>query len=307
MLIAYIDCYAGLSGESLLDALVSAGLPRTQISSAFVDLSSVPDKDSSLLASFDHAIGASALPPLVKQVTRAVLARLRDAEASVYASSLQSVFRVTGLRSWDLTELSALAGVVYGLSLLGVDRVVCSPLRVGGGSVEAHAGLTPALSPIAAELLRAGSVPIYGSDQTEELVTPIGAALVATLATRFGPLPAMKIHSIGYGIEQTPGSGLYITSLDGRLCTPSRQTRIFVGEALGAEVAPATSPVDTASMHMATTAATAETGRATHAEATPSTTMTQPTTQPPNPYVDSLGDWIAISIRGHQESGRQRL
>ena len=44
MLIAYIDCYAGLSGESLLDALVSAGLPRTQISSAFVDLSSVPDK-----------------------------------------------------------------------------------------------------------------------------------------------------------------------------------------------------------------------------------------------------------------------
>lgn len=307
MLIAYIDCYAGLSGESLLDALVSAGLPRTQISTAFVDLSGVPDKDSSLLASFDHAISVSALPPLVKQVTRAVLARLREAEASVYASSMQSVFRVTGLWSWDLTELSALAGVVYGLSLLGVDRVVCSPLRVDGGSVEARAGLMPALSPIAAELLRAGSVPIYGSDQTEELVTPIGAALVATLATQFGPLPAMKIHSIGYSIEKTPGGGLYVTSLDGRLCTPSRQTRIFVGEALGGEIVPATSSVNTASMYMAAAAATAESGRATHVEAAPAGTMTQPTTQPPNPYVDSLSDWIAISIRGHQESGRQRL
>ncbi len=307
MLIAYIDCYAGLSGESLLDALVSAGLPRTQLSTAFVDLSGVPDKDSSLLASFDHAISASALPPLVKQVTRAVLARLREAEASVYASSMQSVFRVTGLRSWDLTELSALAGVVYGLSLLGVDRVVCSPLRVGGGSVEADARVTPALSPIAAELLRVGSVPIYGSDQTEELVTPIGAALVATLATQFGPLPAMKIHSIGYGIEQTPSSGLYVTSLDGRLCTPSRQIRIFVGEALDAHLAPASPPLDTASMQLATAATTAETGRAAHVEAAPAATLTQPTGQPPNPYVDSLSDWIAISIRGHQESGRQRL
>ncbi len=307
MLIAYIDCYAGLSGESLLDALVSAGLPRTQLSTAFVDLSTVPDKDATILASFDHAISASVLPTLVKQVTRAVLARLREAEASVYASSMQSVFRVTGLRSWDLTELSALAGVVYGLALLGVDRVVCSPLRVGGGSVEARAGVTPALSPIAAELLRAGSVPIYGSDQAEELVTPIGAALVATLVTQFGPLPAMKIHSIGYGIEQTPGTGLYVTSLDGRLCTPSRQTRIFIGEAITADLTPATSSVDTASTYMAATAATSETGRATHVEAAPAGTMTPPTIQPSNPYVDSLSDWIAISIRGHQESGRQRL
>jgi uncharacterized protein (DUF111 family) len=307
MLIAYIDCYAGLSGESLLDALVSAGLPRTQIGSAFVDLSSVPDKDSTLLMSFDHAISASALPPLVKQVTRAVLARLREAEASVYASPMQSVFRVTGLRSWDLTELSALAGVVYGLSLLGVDRVVCSPLRVGGGSVEACAGVTPALSPIAAELLRAGCVPIYGSDQTEELVTPIGAALVATLATQFGPLPAVKVHSIGYGIEQTSGSGLYVTSLNGRLCTPSRQTRIFVGEALGAEIAPAASSLDTASVYMTVAAATTDAVHATHVEAAPAGTMIQPTPQPANPYVDSLSDWIAISIRGHQESGRQRL
>jgi pyridinium-3,5-bisthiocarboxylic acid mononucleotide nickel chelatase len=302
MLIAYIDCYAGLSGESLLDALVSAGLPRTQLSTAFVVLSAVSDKDSSLLASFDDAISASALPPLAKQVTRAVLARLREAEASVYASSMQSVFRVTGLRSWDLTELSALAGIVYGLSLLGVDRVVCSPLRVGGGSVEADANLTPALSPIAAELLRAGSVPIYGSDQTEELVTPIGAALVATLATRFGPIPTMKIHSIGYGIEQTSGSGLYVTSLDGRLCTPSRQTRIFVGEALGPDLAPASSSLDTASMYRAPSSSTVEAGRATPIEAAATAT-----TQSANPYVDSLSDWIAISIKGHQESGRQRL
>jgi uncharacterized protein (DUF111 family) len=299
MLIAYIDCYAGLSGESLLDALVSAGLPRTQISTAFVDLSAVPGKDPSLLASFDRAINASALPPLVKRVTGAVLARLRDAEAAVYASAMQSVFRVSGLRNWDLTELSALAGVVYGLSLLSVDRVVCSPLRVGGGSLDDDTKLAPALSPIAAELLRAGSVPIYGSDQREELVTPIGAALVATLATQFGPLPAMHVHSIGYGIDQTPGSGLFVTSLDGRLCTGSRQTRIFVGEPLPLETPPPSTPALQPLPISASVPA--------RAEAAPAPTTPAAPQHSANPYVDTLADWIAISIRGHQESGRQRL
>lgn len=311
MLIAYIDCYAGLSGESLLDALVSAGLPRTQISGAFVDLSGAQntlDNDASLLAEFEKALSASTLPALVKQVTQAVLARLQEAEAAVYTSAMQSVFHVTGLRNWDVEELGALVGVVYGLSLLGIDRVECSPLRVGCGSVEANGAdrkLMPSLSPIAAELLRAGSIPVYGTEQKGELVTPIGAAFASTLVSQFGPLPAMKILSIGYGIEQEAGNGLHVSHLGDRPFTGSRQTRIFVGEALGIETAATPAHGVSASFHIETAHAIEAEAEAVPVETMP--TQLQAIPEPARPYVESLGEWVAISIQGHQQSGRQRV
>ncbi|HST06181.1 MAG TPA: nickel insertion protein [Chloroflexia bacterium] len=293
MLIAYIDCYAGLSGESLLEALVSAGLPRAQVSSVSVDLTDAlgnGDSDTTLLAAFEKALKRSTLPTLVKQVSKAVLARLREAEAAVYTPAARSVFQVTGLRNWHAAELGALVGVVYGLSLLGIDRLECSPLRVGCGSAEvdpADLKLMPSLSPVAAELLRAGSIPVYGSDQRGELITPIGAAFASTLVSQFGPLPAMKILSIGYGLENASDSGTDLHSVE-----RARQTRIFVGEALGLTVDKEPLPFSIGTGGQSKEAAVSP---PTHIEAVP---------EPVRPYVESLDDWIAISIQGHQESGR---
>ena len=70
-------------------------------------------------------------------------------------------------------------------------------MNVGSGRVDAAHGSLPVPAPATAELLK--DIPVYSSGVEGELVTPTGAALVATLASGFGPLPAMKIAKIGYG------------------------------------------------------------------------------------------------------------
>ena len=52
-------------------------------------------------------------------------------------------------------------------------------------------------APATAELLT--GIPLAPSDVQAELTTPTGAAIVATLADQFGGVPAMRIHTIGYG------------------------------------------------------------------------------------------------------------
>src|SRR5207302_6901202 len=75
--------------------------------------------------------------------------------------------------------------------------LVSSPLNVGAGRVEAAHGSLPVPAPATAELLR--GIPVYSSGVEAELVTPTGAALVATLAQGFAPLPPMRVERIGYG------------------------------------------------------------------------------------------------------------
>ena len=84
-----------------------------------------------------------------------------------------------------------------GAESLGVDEIVCSPLNLGGGTVECAHGTFPVPAPATVELLK--GAPVFSSGIQAELVTPTGAAIVKTLVTRFGPLPEMKIEKTGYG------------------------------------------------------------------------------------------------------------
>ena len=84
-----------------------------------------------------------------------------------------------------------------GAEALGVDEIVCSPLNVGGGTVKCAHGTLPVPAPATLELLK--GAPVYSSGIQTELVTPTGAAIVKTLATRSASFPAMKIEKNGYG------------------------------------------------------------------------------------------------------------
>ena len=84
-----------------------------------------------------------------------------------------------------------------GVEALGVDEIVCSPLNVGGGTVQCAHGTFPVPAPATVELLR--GAPVYSSGLQAELVTPTGAAVVKTLASRFSAFPEMKIDRAGYG------------------------------------------------------------------------------------------------------------
>jgi uncharacterized protein (TIGR00299 family) protein len=96
-----------------------------------------------------------------------------------------------------LDSIIDIVGAVFGMEWLGADEVVVSPLNVGSGTVTCAHGEFPVPAPATARLLT--GVPVYAGSVASELVTPTGALLMTGYASRFGPLPAMRIASIGYG------------------------------------------------------------------------------------------------------------
>src|SRR6202041_2602300 len=112
----------------------------------------------------------------------------------IHATSIEQV------HFHEVGAVDAMVDIVcaaVGAEALGVDEIVCSPLNVGGGTVQCAHGTFPVPAPATLELLR--EIPVYSSGAQAELVTPTGAAIVKILAKRFAPFPAMTIEKSGYG------------------------------------------------------------------------------------------------------------
>lgn len=141
-----------------------------------------------------HLIGHSALSPAGKDRAKALFQRLAEAEAEIHQMPVEKV---------HLHEVGALdsiidiVGAVFALEWFGADRIVASPLNVGGGVVHSAHGLFPVPAPATVKLL--GRAPIYSGEVQKELVTPTGALIVTSYASAFGPIPAMSVEQVGYG------------------------------------------------------------------------------------------------------------
>jgi uncharacterized protein (TIGR00299 family) protein len=96
-----------------------------------------------------------------------------------------------------LDSIVDIVGAVYGFEWLAADRIVCSPLNVGSGTVQCAHGTFPVPAPATARLL--ANVPIYAGAIALEMVTPTGALLVTEYANSFGPLPQIRVSATGYG------------------------------------------------------------------------------------------------------------
>ncbi len=139
-------------------------------------------------------IDASTLTPPQKDLAKRIFTRLGEAEAKVHGTTIRKVhFHEVGA----VDSIADIVGSAIGWDLLGVDRIVCSPVPVGCGSIEIAHGRVSVPAPATAELLK--GIPLAASSVEAELTTPTGAAIVATVADEFGPLPSMKIDTIGYG------------------------------------------------------------------------------------------------------------
>ena len=152
----------------------------------------------------------SAQQELALRIFRAVA----EAEATVHGSTVEQVhFHEVGA----VDSIVDIVGAAVGFDLLQLDQVVCSPIPTGRGHVEIAHGNCPVPAPGTAELLK--GIPLADVPIEAELTTPTGAAIVKTLASRFGPLPAMTIEQVGYGA--------------GTMEFPSRANilRLFVGKA----------------------------------------------------------------------------
>jgi len=134
------------------------------------------------------------ITPAAQQRALAIFQALGEAEAKIHNIDVEKI------HFHEVGAVDAIVDIVcaaVGSLALGVDEWVCSPLNVGGGTVECAHGKFPVPSPATVELLR--GAPVYSSGVNAELVTPTGAAIVKTLCKRFFPFPAMKITAAGYG------------------------------------------------------------------------------------------------------------
>jgi uncharacterized protein (TIGR00299 family) protein len=139
-------------------------------------------------------IDQAALPSRTKAHASAVFQRLGEAEAAVHQVDIEKVhFHEVGAAD----SISDIVGACFAMELLGVERVVCSPVNVGSGTVETEHGTLPVPAPATASLLT--GKPIYARGPAMELTTPTGAAVAVTLAESFGAMPPMRIQSAGYG------------------------------------------------------------------------------------------------------------
>ncbi len=250
MRIAYLECFSGISGDMLLGAMMSAGAPtaelaavpeklgltgvslkaetvkRSQIAAMHVRVEEdgKPHPHHRSLSAIEKMIGAARLPDRVRGNAIAIFRRLGAVEAGVHGVPLENVhFHEVGA----IDSLVDIVGACAGVELLGIEKLYCSALNVGGGTVQTEHGLLPAPAPATVDLLKAVGAPVYSSGPQMELVTPTGAAFVATLAAGFGAMPAMKLLASGLGAGTKDVAGR------------PNVLRLFVGEADSAATAAA--------------------------------------------------------------------
>src|SRR5262249_2410658 len=139
-------------------------------------------------------LGKSKLSEPVRRNASAIFRSLGEAEAAVHDVPLEKVhFHEVGA----VDTIVDIVGACIGFEVLGIEKFTCSALNVGGGTAKMAHGTLPVPAPATAKLLQ--GKPTYSNGVQSELVTPTGAAIVATLCDSFGPQPAMSGSAIGYG------------------------------------------------------------------------------------------------------------
>jgi uncharacterized protein (TIGR00299 family) protein len=221
MRIAYFDCASGISGDMTLAALVDAGadlaaiqagidslgLPGCRLATSEVKKRSFralrlavthePEQAHRHLRDIAAMMESGKLTPRAKQTATRIFQKLAEAEAKVHGTTVDKVhFHEVGA----VDSIADIVGTAIALDVLDIERIACSPVPTGHGCVEIDHGRLSIPAPATAELLR--GVPLAPLDVEGELTTPTGAAILAALATSFGPPPAMTIDRIGYGAGQ---------------------------------------------------------------------------------------------------------
>ncbi len=219
MKIAYFDCFAGASGDMILGSLLDAGLPLEKLKETLAKLQldhydlkvkkvqkkglggsqalviiNEANQNHRHLADIKAIISQSDLADSIQQKCIAIFTRLAEAEARIHQTTIDRIhFHEVGA----MDAIIDIVGAVAGTTLLGVQKIFCSPLNTGSGTIECAHGTLPVPAPATAELLK--GKPVYSTGIKGELLTPTGAAILTTLASNFGPLPAMSVEQIGYG------------------------------------------------------------------------------------------------------------
>ncbi|MEI7850574.1 MAG: nickel pincer cofactor biosynthesis protein LarC [Kiritimatiellales bacterium] len=207
----YLSGFSGVSGNMFIGALLDAGLPEKTLREmvSALPVSGYRLKFESVVkcgvkATFfdvllDHhehhahrhlgditkIIESAKLSAAVKARSVAVFTKLAEAEAKVHGTTVDKIhFHEVGA----VDAIIDIVGTVFGLEALGIEKVYAGNLRTGYGIIKCAHGAMPIPAPATAELLT--GIPYTQGDIEKELLTPTGAALLATLCDGFGDRPA---------------------------------------------------------------------------------------------------------------------
>jgi uncharacterized protein (TIGR00299 family) protein len=213
-----LDAPSGIAGDMSVAALLDLGVPFAVVEAAIAELglsgyrlehraarsgaiggsrfvvdvdAAQPQRD---YATIDALIARAALEPGARELARRIFRRLAEAEAEVHRTPVETVtFHEVGAVDSIVDIVAAAVCFQY----LGAS-VVASPLPLGRGTVRCQHGLLPLPAP--ATLLCLRGVPTYDAGIEAELVTPTGAAIVATVAQRFERWPSLSPERVGMGL-----------------------------------------------------------------------------------------------------------
>ncbi|MFO7839053.1 MAG: nickel pincer cofactor biosynthesis protein LarC [Desulfosalsimonadaceae bacterium] len=227
-MIAYFDCFSGISGDMTLGAFCDLGVPpdwlgkrlaedlgieaeisvsrvrRKGIAASRAQVTAEEQSSSPRhFADIAELLQNSRLPGNVCWISLAVFDRLAEAEARVHGCSRQEVhFHEVGA----VDAIVDIVGTALCMDYLGIGRTAASRIPLGRGTVSCAHGTLPVPAPATLEILK--DVPVYGTDTAAEMVTPTGAAIIRTLAETFGSAPDMCISATGYGAGSREGEVL---------------------------------------------------------------------------------------------------
>ena len=221
MKLAYFDCFAGVAGDMIVGALLDAGCDFAALEAELAKLA-LPGvsvaaekvaRGGLIGTKFEVKVGrregrhrplneilsliaSAGLPGHSAERAQAVFARLGEAEAKVHGVDVQEVhFHEVGAAD----SITDIVGAAVALELMGIGRIVCSPIPTGSGTVATAHGTLPVPAPATAELLTGARTAGGPPEFTCEVTTPTGAAVMVALAESFAAAPAMYLEAIGYG------------------------------------------------------------------------------------------------------------
>ena len=228
MKVAYFDCFAGISGDMTLGALVDAGLSFAALKSE-LDKLSVREFTLSQRRVEKHGIAGtkidvnareghvhrhlkdvleiinnSAISASAKEKAARVFQKLAEAEAKIHGTTIEAVhFHEVGA----VDAIVDVVGAIIGLELLEIEAIYASKFRFGSGHTRGAHGAMPVPVPAVVEMTK--GFPAERTDIPYELVTPTGAALLTALASNIGETIQLRTESTGYGagtrdVEQVP-------------------------------------------------------------------------------------------------------
>jgi pyridinium-3,5-bisthiocarboxylic acid mononucleotide nickel chelatase len=218
-MIAYFDCFSGISGDMILGAFLDLGFPLSELTASLASLKiqkytlealpekrmnlkgtrlrinvKQPEKDKKTFKEIRTMIEGSKINKDVKKKSIDIFFCLAKAEAFIHRKRIDQVhFHEIGAAD----SIIDIVGSVFGIHYFNIKEIVSSPLPLGNGFIQCGHGTLPLPAPATLEILK--NIPVYGIGKPVETVTPTGAAIIATLAQSFGSLPPITIEKVGYG------------------------------------------------------------------------------------------------------------